>query len=128
MDSPENAKPEQIKKGFPPDREKGLEIIKRGVFAFQKKVEEIAEEGKRQYHIAATKSKIRDAKRDLGDRVYTLISGEEAANPALDEKVKVTIARIRGLEEELAKLEGKAASPPPAGPVPGSVGGGQGQV
>ena len=123
MDSPENVQQEQTKKELPADLKKGLEIIRRGVFAFQKKVEEIAEEGKRQYNIVATKSNIRDAKRDLGERVYTLISEEETANPALDEKVKVIIARIKGLEEELAKLESKVASPPPAGPVSGSLGG-----
>ena len=116
MDNPENVQQEQTRKEVRSDAATGLDVIKRGVLAFQKKVEELAEEGKRQYNIVATKSKIRDAKRDLGERVYALMREEETANPALDENVKDIIAGIKGLEEELAKLEVKAASPPPTGP------------
>jgi len=122
MDSPENVQREQIKKEVRSDIEKGLAVIKRGVFAFQKIAEELAEEGKRQYKIVATRSKIQGAKRDLGVRVYTLISAAETTNPALDEEVKGTVARIKGLEEELAKLESKVASPQPVGPASESVG------
>jgi hypothetical protein len=123
MDNHGDGKQEQFKKEMRSDMEKGLAFVKRGVVAFQKMAGELAEEGKRQYAVAATKSKIRDAKRDLGARVYTLLSKAETQNPALDEGVKGTIARIRGLEEELAKLEVKVASAQPAGPAPGSEGG-----
>jgi hypothetical protein len=123
MDSPEKVRQEQIKEEARSDMEKGLAFIKRGVVAFQKMAGELAEEGKRQYAIAATKSKIRDARRDLGARVYTLMSGSETANPALDEGVKGIVARIKGFEDELAKLEVNVASAQPAGPAPGSEGG-----
>ena len=123
VDRPENDKHEQTRKEVRADREKGLAVIKRGVLAFQKMAGELAEEGKRQFTLAATKSKMQDAKRDLGVRVYTLIRGAEAANPALDDEVKNSVARIRGLEEECAKLEGKAAAPRQAIPAPGSPAG-----
>ena len=122
MDSPENVQREPIKKEVRSEMEKGLAVIKRGVIAFQKMAEELAEEGKRQYTIVATKSKIRDAKRDLGVRVYTLISAAETTNPALDEEVKGTVSRIKGLEDELAKLEGEVASRQPVGQASKSVG------
>ena len=123
MDSSENVQREQIKKELRSDVGKGIAVIKRGVLAFQKIAEELAEEGKRQYNIVATRSKIRDVKRDLGERIYTLIKAAETTNPALDEEVKGIVARIKGLEEELANLEGKVASPQPVGPISEAVGG-----
>ncbi len=123
MDSTENVQREQIKKELGSEVGKGIAVIKRGVLAFQKIAEEVAEEGKRQYRIVATRSKIQDAKRDLGVRVYTLIKVAETTNPALDEEVKGTVARIKGLEEELEKLEGKVHSPQPVGPIVEAMGG-----
>jgi hypothetical protein len=50
----------------------------------------------------------RDAMRDLGAKVYMLMSGARIKNPALDAAVKDITAHIKGLEAELAKLEGTA--------------------
>jgi predicted nucleic acid-binding Zn-ribbon protein len=123
MDSPENKQWERTRKELRSDMEKGFAVIKKGIIAFQKKAEDLADESKRQYQIAATKSKIRDARRDLGGRVYALISKAETENPALDEEVKAIVARIKGLEEEIAKLKVKVASPQPVGQAPGAAGG-----
>ena len=49
MDSPEHAQREQVKKESRSDMEKGFAVVKRGILAFQKKAEELAYEGKRQY-------------------------------------------------------------------------------
>ncbi len=99
---------EQIKKELRTDLEKGLAAIKKGVTAVQKKAEELTEEGKRQYKMLSTKAKIHDAMRDLGTEVYMLMSGARIKNPALNAAVKDIVVRIKGLETELAKLEGKA--------------------
>lgn len=99
---------EQIKKELRTDLEKGLAAIKKGVTVIQKKAEELTEEGKRQYKRLSTKAKIHDAMRDLGTEVYMLMSGARIKNPALNAAVKDIVVRIKGLEAELAKLEGKA--------------------
>jgi hypothetical protein len=120
MDNPENVQWEQLKKELRTDMKKGLAVIKKGIITVQNKAEELVDEGKRQYQIIAARSKIRDAKRDLGGRVYTLISKAVIENPTLDDEVKGIVARIKGLEEEIAKLEGKVASPQPVGQAPGA--------
>jgi tetrahydromethanopterin S-methyltransferase subunit A len=104
----DNVNWEKIKKELQNELEKGLAVIKNGVIVIQKKAEELTEEGKRQYKILTTKAKIHDAMRDLGAQVYMLMSGARIKNPALNAAVKNITARIKGLETELAKLEGKA--------------------
>ncbi len=99
---------QQIKKEVQNELEKGLALIKNEVIVIQKKAEELTEEGKRQYKMLSTKAKIHNAMRDLGAKVYMLMSGARIKNPALDAAVKDITARIKILEAELAKLEGKA--------------------
>jgi predicted nucleic acid-binding Zn-ribbon protein len=101
---------EQIKKEVQNELEKGLAVIKNGVIVIQKKAEELSDEGKRQYRMMSTKAKIHNSMRDLGARVYILMSQARTKNPALDVSVKDIMARIKGLEAELAKLEGKAGA------------------
>ncbi len=99
---------QQIKKEVQNELEKGLALIKNEVIVIQKKAEELTEEGKRQYKMLSTKAKIHSTMRDLGARVYLLMSGSRIKNPALDATVKDIAARIKSLEAELAKLERKA--------------------
>jgi len=99
---------EKIKKELQNELEKGLGVIKDKATVMQKKAEEWTEEGKRQYKMLSTKAKINEAMRDLGAKVYMLMSGARIKNPALDARVKVVTARIKSLKAELAKLEGKA--------------------
>lgn len=103
---------EQIKKEVQNELEKGLAVIKNGVVVIQKKAEEITDEGKRQYKIVSTKAKLHNAMRDLGARVYMLMSGARIKNPALDASVKEVVARIKSFEAELAQLEGKVGAAP----------------
>jgi hypothetical protein len=99
---------ENIKKELQNELEKGFAVIKNGVIVVQKKAEELTEEGKRQYKMLSTKAKIHDAMRELGAKVYMLMRGARIKNPALNAGVKDITARIKKLEAELAKLEGKA--------------------
>jgi hypothetical protein len=101
----------KIKKEVQNELEKGLAVIKDGVIVIQKKAEALTEEGKRQYKMLSTKAKIHNALRDLGARVYILMGRARIKNPALDPSVKDITARIKVLEAELAKLEGKAGAP-----------------
>ena len=99
---------EKIKKELQNELEKGFGVIKNGAIVIQKKAEELTEEGKRQYKMLSTKARMHDAMRDLGAKVYMLMSGTRIKNPALDAGVKDITVRIKRLEAELAKLEGKA--------------------
>jgi cell division protein FtsB len=98
---------EKIKKELQIELEKGLGAIKDKAIVMQKMAEEWTEEGKRQYKMLSTKAKINEAMRDLGAKVYLLMSGARVKNPALDARVKDITARIKSLKAELAKLEGK---------------------
>jgi hypothetical protein len=99
---------EKIKKDLQNELEKGFGVIKNGAVVIQKKAEELTEEGKRQYKMLSTKARIHEAMRDLGVKVYMLMNGARIKNPALDASVKDITARIKSLEAELNKLEGKA--------------------
>ncbi len=103
---------ELLKKELQNELEKGIAIIKNGAIVMQKKAEEVTEEGKRQYKMLSTKAKLHESMRDLGAKVYMLMSGARIRNPALDNGVREITARIKGLEAELAKLEGKAGASP----------------
>jgi len=104
----DNVSWQKIKKELQNELEKSLAVIKSRVNDIQKKAEELTEEGKRQYKIMSTKAKIHDAMRDLGSKVYMLVSESGVKNPALDAGVKDVIAGIKSLEVELANLEAKA--------------------
>ena len=111
----DNVNWEKIKKELQTELEKGLAVLKNGVIVIQKKAEELTEEGKRQYKMLTTKARIHDEMRDLGAKVYILMRNARVRNPALNPEVKVITARIKSLEAELAKLEGRAgAAPVPA--------------
>lgn len=103
---------EKLRKELQFELEKGLGVIKNGAVGIQKKAEELTEEGKRQYKMLSTKSKIHDAMRDLGENVYRLMRRARTKNPALDARVKAIAARLKSLEAELAKLEVKAGASP----------------
>jgi len=101
---------EKIKKELQDEVEKAVGAIMNGASAVQKRAEALTVEGKRQYNLLSTKLKIHDAMRDLGAKVYKMMSGARVRNPALDAEVKAIAAHIRSLEAELAKLEGKAGA------------------
>jgi len=83
----------------------GIEIIKEGATFVKEKTEEITEEGKKRLKLFELKAKVRKEMTELGGHVYDLKS--RVKNPFLDSKVKTAMERIKKLEDQIMKLEGK---------------------
>jgi hypothetical protein len=83
----------------------GIEIIKEGATFVKGKTEELTEEGKRRLKLFELKAKVRKEMTELGGYVYDLKF--RVKNPLGDSKVKVVIERIKKLEDQIMKLEGK---------------------
>jgi polyhydroxyalkanoate synthesis regulator phasin len=84
----------------------GMEAVREGATAVRKKTEELTEEGKKRLKIYDLKRTVQREIAELGGRIYDLKT--KTRNPYLDSKVKATMARIKRLEDRIAKLEGKA--------------------
>lgn len=93
---------EDVKK----DLQKGLDYVKEGAAAVKVKAGELTEEGKRQYKIYELKKKVQKWISELGGKVYELSSKVE--NPLQNPSVQMIISRIKKLEMQIAKMEGKA--------------------
>jgi hypothetical protein len=83
----------------------GITVVKEGAAVVKEKVEELTEEGKKQYNIFLLKTKVQKEISELGGRVYDL--SEKLKNPMVDKKVKALIARIKKLEAKVTRLENK---------------------
>ena len=90
-----------VRKGF----KEGLVFVREGVAVVKEKAEELTEEGKKRLKIFDINTKVQKEMSELGGRVYALDSNNK--NPMLDKKVKTTIGKIKKLEMQIAKLEGK---------------------
>jgi len=98
---------EKVKKDLQRGLEEGIAVVKEGAAVVKEKVEQLTEEGRKQYKIYALKTKAQREMAELGGRVYDVSS--KVKNPMLDKKVKAIVARIKKLENQVAKLEGKKA-------------------
>ncbi len=83
--------------------------MKEGAAVVMKKAGQLTEEGKNYYVAYELKSKVQKEIAELGGHVYDLSA--KTKNPMLDTKVREIIARIKRLEAELQKLEGKPTAP-----------------
>ena len=79
--------------------------VKEGIAAIREKAEELSEEGKKRIRLFDLKTKIQAEFTELGGKVYS--SSTKMKNPMLDGKVKAITNRIKKLEAQIAKLEGK---------------------
>jgi hypothetical protein len=79
--------------------------IKEGVDIIKAKAEELTEEGKKRLKLFELKTKVQGEISNLGGKVYDLSS--TAKNPLLDSKVKAIVGKIKKLEAQIAKIEGK---------------------
>jgi hypothetical protein len=93
--------------------DEGIAFVKEGAAVVLKKAEELTEEGKKRYIVYELKSKVQKEIAELGGQVYDLSS--RMRNPMLDSKVKDIMGRIKRLEAQILKIEGKQA---PAKKVP----------
>ncbi|OHE58059.1 MAG: hypothetical protein A2Z47_15370 [Thermodesulfovibrio sp. RBG_19FT_COMBO_42_12] len=96
---------EKVKKDLQKEIKAGIAFIKEGAATMKKKTEELTEEGKKQYKIFELKTKVQKEVAELGGKVYDLSS--KIKNPMLDKKVKAIVARVKKLEGQIIKLEGK---------------------
>ena len=83
----------------------GIAIVKEGASVVKKKAEELTDEGKRRYQLYDLKTKVHKEISELGGLVYEL--SEKVKNSMLNNKVKAIKARIKKLETQIHKLEGK---------------------
>ena len=96
---------EKIKSDVQKGIREGFVMVREGVTVARTKAGELTEEGKRRLKIFELKTKVQREISELGGRVYDL-SGK-LKNPMLDKKAKALIARVKRLEAQISKLEGK---------------------
>lgn len=96
---------QKIKKDLQKGIKEGIAVVKEGAAVVREKVEELTEEGKKQYNIFLLKTKVQKEIAELGGRVYGM--SEKLKNPMVDRKVKALIARIKKLEAQVTRLESK---------------------
>ncbi len=96
---------EKIKNDVQKGIKEGIGMVKEGVTVVKAKAEELTEEGKRRLKIFELKTKVHREISELGGKVYDL--KEKLKNPMLDKKIRAIIARIKKLEAQIAKLEGR---------------------
>ena len=97
---------EKVKRDLQKGLKEGIAIVKESAAVVRGKAEELTEEGKKRYKIYELKTKVQKEISELGGRVYDLSS--KIKNPMLDRKVKTIVARIKKIETQITKLEGKA--------------------
>lgn len=91
----------ELQKGI----KEGMVVVKEGAAVVKEKAEELTEEGKRRYKIFELKRKVHEWMTELGGKVYGLSSKTE--NPMRDTTVKLIVNRIKKLEAQITRLEGK---------------------
>ncbi|MBF0558662.1 MAG: hypothetical protein HQL08_07770 [Nitrospirae bacterium] len=98
----------KIKKDLQKGYDEGIAFVKEGAAVVMKKAEELTEEGKKRYALYELKARVQKEISELGGQVYDVSA--KMKNPMLDTKVKDIIARIRRLEAEIQKHEGKQST------------------
>ena len=96
---------EKVKNDLQKGIKEGIDFVKEGATIVKVKAEELTEEGKKRLKIFELKTKVQREIAELGGVVYDLSS--KVKNPMLESKVKAVVSRIKKLEAQIAKLEGK---------------------
>ena len=97
----------KVKRDLQKGVDEGLAFVKEGAAVVIRKAEALTDEGKKRYILYEKKAKVQKEIAELGGQVYDLSA--KMKNPMLDSKIKESIARIKRLEAEILKLEGKQA-------------------
>ena len=98
----------KVKKDLQKGVDEGLAFVKEGAAVVMKKAEELTDEGKKHYVLYEMKAKVQKEIAELGGKIYDLSA--KMKNPLLDTKIKESIARIKRLEAEILRIEGKQAT------------------
>ncbi len=94
-----------IKKDVQKGIKEGMSVMKEGAAVAREKAEELTAEGKRRYKILDLKMKIQREMSELGGKVYDLSA--RVKNPLADKSVKGVIGKIKKLETQIMKIEGR---------------------
>jgi hypothetical protein len=89
-----------LKKGI----EGGIAVLKEGATAVSVKMNELSEEGKKQYKIFNLNLKIQDQIKELGGMAYAVL--DSSKNLDENKKIKAAFVKIKKLEWQLSKIEG----------------------
>ena len=89
-----------LKKGI----EGGIAVLKEGANVVSVKMNELSEEGKRQYKIFNLNLKIQDQINELGSMAYAVLDSRKSLDE--NKKIKAAFAKIKKLEWQLSKIEG----------------------
>ncbi len=89
-----------LKKGF----DEGIAAVVQGANVVSVKMNELSDEGKKQYKMFNIYVKIKDQKNELGELAYTLLAGGKSLDT--DKKIKTTYNKIKKLEWQLNKIDG----------------------
>lgn len=106
---------EKVKKDLQKELKAGVTMVREGAAVVKKKAGQLTDEGKKQYKIYELKSKVHEWIAELGGKVYEL--NATVNNPMNETTVRLIIARIKKLEAQIAKLEGKPKSVPKKKPA-----------
>lgn len=101
---------EKVKRDLQKGIKEGIEVVKEGATYVREKAEELTEEGKKRYKIFELKSRVQKEITELGGKVYDLST--KLKNPMLDKKVQAIVTRVKKLESQITKLEGKPKTIP----------------
>lgn len=89
-----------LKKGL----EGGIAVLKEGANVVSVKMNELSDEGKRQYKIFNLNLKIQDQIKELGGMAFAVLECGKSVDE--DKKIKASYAKIKKLEWQLKKIEG----------------------
>lgn len=89
-----------VKKGI----EEGVAAVMQGASIVSVKMNQLSDEGKRQYKIFNLHVKIKDTMNEMGKLAYDALNGLKSLDE--DKKIKAVFTKIRKLEWQLNKLEG----------------------
>ena len=97
---------EKIQKDIKRSLREGIDLFRERSTTVTKKLEWLTEEGKKKYKLFNLNMKVQEEFAHLGGRIYDLIS-KDVENPISNKRVQTIIKRIKRLEAQINRLEGK---------------------
>jgi len=101
---------EKVRKDLQKGLKEGMAAVREGATVVREKAGELGDEAKKQYRIYDLKSKVQKWIAELGGLVYELQA--KAKDPMQDTTVKLMISRIKKLEAQIVRLEGRPKTAP----------------
>jgi len=97
---------EKIQKDIRKNLKEGIDFFKEGGSSVTKKLEWLTEEGKKRYRLFNLNMKVQEEFAHLGGRIYDLTS-QGVEDPLGNRRVRSIIKKIRRLEDQINKIEGR---------------------